>query len=79
MLWRCSSAAGSGRLVRVAGKMDAAIYRDILTRNAAPERCEPQAGATVHPSAGQPPQVHSQVIKGLERGERDDTRMTPTC
>ncbi|KAK3556293.1 hypothetical protein QTP70_007047 [Hemibagrus guttatus] len=33
MLWECFSAAGTGRLVRVKGKMNAAIYRDILDEN----------------------------------------------
>ena len=30
MLWGCFSAAGTGRLVRIEGKMNAAMYRDIL-------------------------------------------------
>ncbi|KAK3557494.1 hypothetical protein QTP70_028315, partial [Hemibagrus guttatus] len=30
MLWGCFSAAGTGRLVRMEGKMNAAMYRDIL-------------------------------------------------
>ncbi|KAK3527663.1 hypothetical protein QTP86_031279 [Hemibagrus guttatus] len=30
MLWGCFSAAGTGRLVRTEGKMNAAMYRDIL-------------------------------------------------
>ena len=30
MLWGCFSAAGTGRLVRKEGKMNAAMYRDIL-------------------------------------------------
>ncbi|KAG2463873.1 TCB1 transposase, partial [Polypterus senegalus] len=33
MLWGCFSAAGTGRLVRIKGKMTAAIYRDILDEN----------------------------------------------
>uniref|UniRef100_A0A8C4TCR5 Uncharacterized protein n=1 Tax=Erpetoichthys calabaricus TaxID=27687 RepID=A0A8C4TCR5_ERPCA len=33
MLWGCSSAAGTGRLVRIKGKMAAAMYRDILDEN----------------------------------------------
>ncbi|KAK1801575.1 hypothetical protein P4O66_004535 [Electrophorus voltai] len=33
MLWGCFSAAGTGRLVRVEGKVNAAIYRDILEEN----------------------------------------------
>jgi len=33
MLWGCFSAARTGRLVRVEGKMNAAMYRDILDDN----------------------------------------------
>ncbi|KAG2456995.1 TCB1 transposase, partial [Polypterus senegalus] len=33
MLWRCFSAAGIGRLVRIKGKMTTAMYRDILDEN----------------------------------------------
>ncbi|KAL0147761.1 hypothetical protein M9458_056937 [Cirrhinus mrigala] len=33
MLWGCFSAAGTGRLVAIAGKMNAAKYRDILEEN----------------------------------------------
>ncbi|KAG2458847.1 TCB1 transposase, partial [Polypterus senegalus] len=33
MLWGCFSAAGTGRLVRIKGKMTAAIYRDFLDKN----------------------------------------------
>ncbi|KAG2462375.1 TC1A transposase, partial [Polypterus senegalus] len=33
MLWGCFSAAGTGRLVRIKGKMTAAMYRDILHEN----------------------------------------------
>ncbi|KAG2459283.1 TC1A transposase, partial [Polypterus senegalus] len=33
MLWRCFSAAGTRRLVRIKGKMTAAMYRDILDEN----------------------------------------------
>ncbi|KAG2462739.1 TC1A transposase, partial [Polypterus senegalus] len=33
MLWGCFSAARTGRLVRIKGKMTAAIYRDILDEN----------------------------------------------
>ncbi len=33
MLWGCFSAAGTGRLVAIEGKMNAAKYRDILTEN----------------------------------------------
>ncbi|KAG2466809.1 TC1A transposase, partial [Polypterus senegalus] len=33
MLWGCFSAAGTGRLVAIEGKMNAAKYRDILDKN----------------------------------------------
>uniref|UniRef100_A0AAQ4QG94 Tc1-like transposase DDE domain-containing protein n=1 Tax=Gasterosteus aculeatus aculeatus TaxID=481459 RepID=A0AAQ4QG94_GASAC len=33
MLWGCFSAGGTGRLVRIEGKMNAAMYRDILDEN----------------------------------------------
>ncbi|KAK3571159.1 hypothetical protein QTP86_003670 [Hemibagrus guttatus] len=33
MLWGCFSGAGTGRLVRIEGKMNAAMYRDILDEN----------------------------------------------
>ncbi|CDQ69789.1 unnamed protein product [Oncorhynchus mykiss] len=33
MLWRCFSAAGTGRLVRIEGNMNGAKYREILDEN----------------------------------------------
>ncbi|KAK3560299.1 hypothetical protein QTP86_006319 [Hemibagrus guttatus] len=33
MLWGCFSVAGTGRLVRIKGKMNAEMYRDILDEN----------------------------------------------
>ncbi len=33
ILWGCFSAAGTGRLVRIEGKMNAAMYRDIIDEN----------------------------------------------
>ncbi|KAG2467141.1 TC1A transposase, partial [Polypterus senegalus] len=33
MLWECFSVAGTGRLVRIKGKMTAAMFRDILDEN----------------------------------------------
>ncbi|KAI3360371.1 hypothetical protein L3Q82_002235 [Scortum barcoo] len=33
LLWGCFSVAGTGRLVRIEGKMNAAMYRDILDEN----------------------------------------------
>ncbi len=36
MLWGCFSAKGTGRLHRIAGRMDGAIYRKILANNLLP-------------------------------------------
>jgi hypothetical protein len=33
MLWECFSVAGTGRLVRIKGKMNGAKYREILVEN----------------------------------------------
>ena len=33
MLWGCNSAAGTGRLIRIEGKMNRAKYREILAEN----------------------------------------------
>ena len=33
MLWRCFSAAGTERLVRVKGRMNAAIFREVFEEN----------------------------------------------
>uniref|UniRef100_A0A8C6SAZ8 Uncharacterized protein n=1 Tax=Neogobius melanostomus TaxID=47308 RepID=A0A8C6SAZ8_9GOBI len=33
MLWGCFSSAGTGKIVRIVGKMDGAKYRDILEEN----------------------------------------------
>ena len=33
MLWGCFSATGTGRLVRIKGKMNASLYSDILDEN----------------------------------------------
>ena len=33
MLWGCFSAAGTGRVVRIEGKMNGAKYREILDEN----------------------------------------------
>uniref|UniRef100_A0AAZ3Q1X7 Transposase n=1 Tax=Oncorhynchus tshawytscha TaxID=74940 RepID=A0AAZ3Q1X7_ONCTS len=49
MLWGCFSATGTGRLVRIEGKMNGAKYREIL------ERSGPQNGTKVHLPTGQQP------------------------
>ena len=48
--WRSFSATGTGRLVRVKGKMNSAKYGD---EKPAPERTGPQTGAKVYLPTGQ--------------------------
>jgi hypothetical protein len=55
MLSRCFSAAGTGRLVRIEGKINGAKYRNILDEKPAPEHSGPQTGAKVHLPTGQRP------------------------
>jgi len=54
------SVEGTGRLVRIKGKMNAAIYRDILDKTQL-ECCGPQTGPTIHL---QRPKAHSHNNKG---------------
>ncbi|KAG2461535.1 TCB1 transposase, partial [Polypterus senegalus] len=42
MLWGCFSAAGTGRLVRIKGKITAAMYRDILDENLLQSTLDPR-------------------------------------
>jgi uncharacterized membrane protein len=50
MLWGYFSAAGTGRLVRIEGKMNGAMYRETLDEN-----CLQSTGAKVHlPTEQQP-------------------------
>lgn len=56
-------AEGTGRLVGVEGKMNAALYRDIL--ELATEHSGPQAEVKVYLSTGQCPKAHSQDNKGV--------------
>ena len=44
MLWGCFAAAGTGKLVRVEGKMDGAKYRDILEQNLFQSACDLRLG-----------------------------------
>ena len=44
MLWGCFSAAGTGKLVRVEGRMDGAKYRDILEQNLFQSACDLRLG-----------------------------------
>uniref|UniRef100_A0AAR2LPK0 Uncharacterized protein n=1 Tax=Pygocentrus nattereri TaxID=42514 RepID=A0AAR2LPK0_PYGNA len=39
MVWACFAASGPGRLVRIEGKMNAAMYRDILDKNLLQSLC----------------------------------------
>ncbi len=48
MLWGCFSAAGTGRLVAIEGKMNAAKYRDILDENLLQSASGPQTGPKVY-------------------------------
>ena len=49
MLWGCFSEAGTGRLVRIEGKMNGAKYREILDANLLQS---PQTGVKVHLPTG---------------------------
>ena len=51
MLWGCFSAAGTGRLVRIEGKMNSANYREILDENL----LQSAQGLTVHCESIRPP------------------------
>ena len=44
MLWGCSSEAGTGRLVRIEGKMSRAKYREILDENQLQRAQDPRLG-----------------------------------
>ena len=52
MLWGCFSAAGTGRLVRIEGKMNGAKYKEILDGKAASEHSGLQTEAKVHLPTG---------------------------
>ena len=54
MLWGCFSAAGSGRLGRIEGKMNGEKYREILDENLHQSNSE-QTGAKVHLPTGRGP------------------------
>ena len=55
MLWGCLSAVGTGRLVRIEGKMNGVKYREIHDERPAPECSGPQTGPKVHLPTGQQP------------------------
>ena len=48
MLWGCFSAAGTGRLARVEGKLNGAKYRDILNENLFHSAQDLRLGLKVH-------------------------------
>ena len=53
MLWGCFSAAGTGRLVRIEGKMNGAKYREILDENLIQSAQVLRLGAKDHLPIGQ--------------------------
>uniref|UniRef100_A0AAZ3RAT2 Uncharacterized protein n=1 Tax=Oncorhynchus tshawytscha TaxID=74940 RepID=A0AAZ3RAT2_ONCTS len=55
MLWGCFSATGTGRLVRIEGKMNGAKYREILDENLPQSAQDLNLGQKVHLPAGQRP------------------------
>jgi hypothetical protein len=55
MLWGCFSSAGTGRLVRVKGKMNGAKYREILDENLLQSAQDLRLGAKVHLPTGERP------------------------
>jgi hypothetical protein len=55
MLWRCFSAAVSGRLARFEGKMNGKKYREILDENLLQNAQYLRLGAKVHLPTGQQP------------------------
>ena len=55
MLWRCFSVAGTGRLVRIEGKINGAKYREILDENLLQSVQDLRLGAKVRlPTAQRP-------------------------
>ena len=55
MQWGCFSAAGTGRLVRIEGKMNEAMYREIIDENLLQRAQDLRLGAKVHLPTGQQP------------------------
>ena len=55
MLWGCFSVAGTGRRVRVGGKMNGAKYREILDENMLQSTQDFRLGRMVHLPTGQRP------------------------
>jgi hypothetical protein len=53
MLWGFISVAGTGRLVRIDGKMNGAKYREILDKNLLQSAQDLRLGVKVHLPTGQ--------------------------
>uniref|UniRef100_A0AAZ3Q165 Uncharacterized protein n=1 Tax=Oncorhynchus tshawytscha TaxID=74940 RepID=A0AAZ3Q165_ONCTS len=72
MLWGCCSAAGSGRLVRIEGKMTGAKYREILDENLLQSAQDLRLGQRVtfqqdnNPKSTQPRQCRSGFRTSLQ-------------
>ena len=62
MQWQCFSAAGTGRLVRLEGKMNRAKYREILDENLLQRAQDLRLD---HLLTGQRPKTHSQDNAGM--------------
>ena len=55
MLWGCFSAEGTGRLVRIEGKMNGAKYKEFLDENLLQSAQDLRLGVKVHLPTGQRP------------------------
>jgi hypothetical protein len=55
MLWGCFSTAGTGRQVKIEGKMNGANWREILDKNLLQSIQDLRLGAKVHLPTGQRP------------------------
>ena len=69
VVWGYFSAAGTGRLVNIVGRMNAAKYRE---KKPAPECTRPQTGAIGQLSAQQWPEACSQDNAGVALGQVSD-------
>ncbi len=66
MLWGCFSAAGTGRLVAIEGKMNADKYRDILDENLLQSAQDLRLGRRFTFQQDNDPK--SSVIRGVREG-----------